>query len=140
VDHQGVILGMKLYYKRPKPIQKILQRFSLSLLYPKKIERDWRSGLVNNELFPEQLGKQVEGGDVAIGKANKPLQHCACERTHEHLAMYDICSSRDDHLGVECCQMALGVFYTCECNFGRYVISWYDNIHDRRQKWFWASS
>jgi len=49
----------------------------LFLLYAKNIEGDRWSGLVNNELFPEQLRKLVEAS--AIRKATKPLQRCACE-------------------------------------------------------------
>jgi len=97
-------------------------------------------GLVNNELFLEQLGKLVEGGDMAIRKVIKPLQRYACERTHEHLAMYGVCPSQDDHLGIERCKMALEVFYSRKYNLGRYVVSWYDNIHNRLGKWFGASS
>jgi len=135
LDHQGLVLGLELYCKSLKPIQKILYRFSLSLLYTKKIEREWRSGLVNDELFPKQLEKLVEGGDVAIGKANKTLQRRSCERSQEYLAMYGVCSSRYDHLGIERCQTTLEVFFTCESNLWRYVISWYDSFHDRWKKW-----
>jgi len=40
---------------------------SLCLCFtPKKVERDWWSGLVNDELFPEQFRKLVEEGYVVI--------------------------------------------------------------------------
>jgi len=73
MDHQGLILSLELYYEHRKPVQKILQRFSLSLLHTKKVEKDWRLSLVNNELFPEQSTKLIERGDVTIWEANKPL-------------------------------------------------------------------
>ena len=73
MDHQGLVLGLEPYYERPKSIQEVLQRFSLSLIYTEEVERNCWSGLVNNELFYKQFGKLVEGGYVAIRKANKPL-------------------------------------------------------------------
>jgi len=114
VDHQGLIPGLKLHCQRPETVQKILQRLTLPLLHAKKIEEDQWSGLINNELFSEQHKKLIEGGDVAVKKAIKALQSCACERTHEHLPMYGVYSSRNDHLGIECHKMALGVFYSRE--------------------------
>ena len=103
----------------------------LPLLHTKKIEGGRWSGLVNNELFFEQLRKLVKGGDVAIRKATKQMQSCARERTHEHLAMYGVYSSRNDHLSIEHRKMALGVFYSRENNLGRYVFSRYESIHNR---------
>jgi len=47
--------------------------------------------------------------------------------------MYGVCSSRNDHLGIERRKMALGVFYTCKNNLGRYVVSWYESMH----KYLW---
>jgi len=90
---------------------------------PKKIEGGRWSGLFNDELFTMQFEKLVKRGDVAIKEATKLLQCCACEHTHEHLAMYGVCSSRNDHLAIERRKMAFGIFYTCENNFGRYVVS-----------------
>jgi len=93
VDHQGFILGLELHYERPKLVQIILQRLTLPLLHAEKIKGDRWSGLVNNELFPEQLRKLVEGGDVAVKKAIEPLQSCAYERTYEHREIDGVCSS-----------------------------------------------
>jgi len=140
MDHQGLVLGLELYFECPKPVQKILQRLTLLLLHAKKIERDWWWGLVNNELFSEQLREMVERGDVAIRKATKPLQSCACERTYEHLAMYGVCSSRNNHMGIERRKVTLGVFYARKNNLGCYVVSWYESIHDSLREWLEASS
>ena len=73
VDYQSLIQSLELYYERPKPVQEILQRFSLSLFHTEKVERDRRLGLVDDELFPEQSRKLIERGDVAVWEANKPL-------------------------------------------------------------------
>jgi len=73
MDHQGLILSLEPYYERPKPVQKILQRFSLSLLHTEEVERDRRLSLVDDELFPEQSRKFIKRGDVVVWEANKPL-------------------------------------------------------------------
>jgi len=73
MDHQGLILSLELYYEHPEPVQKILQRFSLSLLHTEKVKRDKRLSLVNNELFPEKSRKLVERCDMVVWEANKPL-------------------------------------------------------------------
>jgi len=73
MDHQSLILGLEPYYERPKPVQEILQRFSLSLLHIEEVERDRWLSLVHDELFPEQPRKLIERGDVVVWEANKPL-------------------------------------------------------------------
>ena len=89
--------------------------------------------------FTPKTSKETDD-DVAIKKATKPLQSCACERTHEHLAMYGFSSSRNYHLGVERHEMTFGVFYAHKNNLECYVVSWYDNVHDLLREWLGASS
>jgi len=47
------IFGVQLHHQCPEPVQEILQRLSLVLLYVKEIVRDRRGSLVDDELFPE---------------------------------------------------------------------------------------
>ena len=83
VDHQWLVMGVELHCECLKPVQIILKRLTLPLLHVEGIKLDRWLGLVDNKLLPEQLRELVEGGDVAVRKATKPLQGC----THEHFAM-----------------------------------------------------
>jgi len=73
MDHQSLIPSLELYYERPKPVQEILQRFSLSLFHTEEVERDRRLSLVDDEFFPEQSRELIEKGDVVVWEANKPV-------------------------------------------------------------------
>jgi len=95
--------------------------------------------MVDRELFPEQLGKMFERGDVAIRKPTKSLQGCVCECTHEHLAIDNIYTPKNNHLGIERREMISKVFYPRENHLGRDVVWWHKLIHDRLREWLRTS-
>jgi len=140
VDHQGLVMGLKLHCERLVPVQIIFQRLSLPLLHVEEIKWDQWLVLVDNELFPEQLRKLIKRGDVAVRKATKPLQGCTRERTHKIFATDGVYFSRNNHMGVERRKMAFGVLHTCENNLRCYVVRWYGSIDDRLREWLGMGS
>ena len=93
VHHHVLILGVEPHHLCPKTIEEILQGLSLILSYVEKIIRDWRGSPTGYVLLPEQCRKLRERRHMPIREADKPIQHCACQCTHEHLATHCIGAS-----------------------------------------------
>ena len=66
VEHQSLVLSVKLYHQRSKLVQEILRGLLLILLHPKEVERNRGWSSVNYELFLEQCRKLIKWGYVAI--------------------------------------------------------------------------
>ena len=107
MNHQSLILCLEFYHEHPKPVQEVLQGFSLPLFHPEEVGRYRRLSSVDDELLFEQSKELVEGGNVAIWEANEQLQCGACERAHEQLIVHGVRSSQDHHLSIECYEMGL---------------------------------
>ena len=73
-------------------------------------------------------------------KPTKPLQGCVCECTHEHLAMDNIYSPENNHLGIERRKMVFRVFYSRENDLRCDVVWQHKHIHDFLQEWLGTSS
>ena len=71
---------------------------------------------------------------MSIGETDEPVQRCARKCSHKQLAMHNVSSSQDHHLGVEGRDVGLQVFDTCQGDFRSHEVGGYYHIHDRLGK------